>query len=42
MVNYGRLSKDFLQGIDPGELYFANKKIRGFWMSTYLNEITQV
>ena len=36
MVNYGRLSKEHLQGVDLGELYFANKKIRGFWMSTYL------
>jgi NADPH:quinone reductase-like Zn-dependent oxidoreductase len=36
MVNYGRLSKEHLQGVDLGELYFSNKKIRGFWMSTYL------
>jgi hypothetical protein len=40
MINYGRLSKENLGEIDLGQLYFANKSIKGFWMNTYLNEIS--
>jgi NADPH:quinone reductase-like Zn-dependent oxidoreductase len=39
MVNYGRLSKENLGSIDLAELYFKNKSIRGFWLSTYLQSI---
>lgn len=40
MVNYGRLSKENLGSIDLAELYFKNKFIRGFWLSTYLKSVT--
>jgi len=36
MINYGRLSKENLGAIDLGELYYRNKKIRGFWLNNYL------
>lgn len=39
MINYGRLSKENLGSIDLGELYYRDKRIRGFWLNNYLNEI---
>lgn len=39
MVNYGRLAKEHLAGVDVGQLYFANKTIRGFWLNKYLRDI---
>ena len=40
MVSYGRLSKEPLNSIDLGELYFKNKRIEGFWLNTFLKHIT--
>lgn len=40
MISYGRLSKEPLNNIDLGELYFGNKRIEGFWMNTFLKQIT--
>lgn len=41
MVSYGRLTREPLEGIDLGELYFGNKRIEGFWLNTFLKRITQ-
>ena len=38
MVNYGRLSKEDLGAIDLGQLYYQDKRIRGFWLTNYLKE----
>ena len=38
LINYGRLSKQRLGSIDSAELYYRDKRVRGFWLNTYLNE----
>lgn len=42
MVSYGRLSGESLAGIDAGSLYYKNKKIRGFWLNNWLNEVNEL
>ena len=38
LVSYGRLSGEHLGGIDTGSLYYKNKKIRGFWLTNWINK----
>ena len=40
MVNYGRLSKENLGSVDLGELYYKDKRIRGFWLKNFLETIS--